>query len=407
MAEDVKVKFGGDFTGIAQGAASAGKIAGTAISSSFHEYTKGLTSSIANMFSVTNIMGKLFEGVKDAFKYFREIDELSRQLNVSREDLQRFGKVGASMGISMEAMGKSIQFANKTIGAAMISTGKQRDTLIELGFTEKEITDGRVKSIDVMMKLAGEYDKHVNTNVIAKHTTEMFGRSGGQLNKILEQGTALLKERIATMKIFSESEVRAAAAADRMYELGVKAAQRPFKDAAAGFGLMGSRILGNRAFNEEVGKEYGTNFLGYAKMPNKEDVKPESVQRIAEGMRINALKNNLKPEDYLRALLNPDTLSATGGYGGIAAKVASRLQMMELEEQYNKEQGGKMQGPQLETAVVSSLQSIGGGDLARVTNGLSADSIEDNTRRTADAVEKIAGKNDTPEIPQKDLNKAR
>ena len=42
----------------------------------------------------------------------------------------------------------------------------------------------------------------------------------------------------------------------------------------------------------------------------------------------------------------------------------------------------------------SSLQTIGGGDVASVVSGLYSSGIEDNTRRTADATEKIANKAD-------------
>lgn len=387
MSDDVKVKFGGDFSGLADGAASAGKIAGTALSASFKAYGDSIKASLANAFSVTNLMGKFFENIKHSFEYFREIDELSRQLDVSREDLQKFGKLGKEVGISMETMGRSIQFANKTIGAATISAGAQRDTLKALGYTEEEVTSGKVKAIDVMMKLAGEYDKNINSNIIAKHTTDMFGRSGGELTKILREGTEALRDRIDAMQVYSESEVRAGAAADRMYDKAVRTIQSPFKGAVAGWGQMFTETIAHAALETAKKKEFGTNFIGDAKNPQPEDVKPEQVDRIAQAMRKSALRAGLNPEDYYETLLQLSKDADLGGHD-IAMKVYSR--MNEIEEK-KKEKKDLPETGMAASAVLasSSLQQIGGGDIASVFAGTYQEDMLDATKKAADSVTQL------------------
>ena len=387
MADDVKVKFGGDFSGISDGAASAGKIAGTALSASFKSYGDSIKASLANAFSVTNLMGKFFEGIKHSFEYFREIDELSRQLNVSREDLQRFGKLGKEVGISMETMGRSIQFANKTIGAATISAGAQRDTLKALGYTEAEVTSGKVKALDVMMKLAGEYDKNINSNIIAKHTTDMFGRSGGELNKILREGTEALKDRIDTMQVYSETEVRAAAAADRMYDKGVRAIQAPIKGAIAGWGQIFTETTAHSALETAQKKEFGTNWIGDAKNPNPEDIKPEQVDRIAKAMRKSALKSGLDPEDYYETLLQLSKDADMGGHD-IAMKVYARMNEIDAKKKEKKDLPEFGSGASAVLAS-STLQQIGGGDIASIFSGTYQEDMLDATKKTADSVTQL------------------
>ena len=373
MADDVKVKFGGDFSGIADGAAAAGKIAGTAISASFKAYTASLTSSIANMFSVTNIMGKVFDGVKDALKYFREIDELSRQLGVSRVDLQKFGKIGQEVGITMETMGRSIQFANKTIGAATISAGAQRDTLKALGFTEEQITNGQVKATDVMMKLAGEYDKHIDRNVIAKHTVDMFGRSGGELTKVLSEGTKALQERIDTMRVYSEEEVKSAARLDR----SIERLERQAKAGMKSLGLSVSEPLdkGNidrlfAAAQKSQGIE--ENWFGDT-IHEQIAKKPGSLKAMAEEMIKEGAKKDFDKNEIANLLIN------IPGYKSEKADLASMLsgviRNMAAQEEKKKSAAPDAANPQLGAAALatSSLQAIGGGDLGAIMSGFHVD----------------------------------
>jgi hypothetical protein len=396
MADDVKVKFGGDFSGIAGGAASAGKIAGTAISASFKAYTESLTSGLANMFSVTNIMGKMFAGVKDALKYFREIDELSRQLNVSRVDLQKFGKIGAEVGISMETMGRSIQFANKTIGAATIAAGSQRETLKALGFTEEEITSGKVKALDVMMKLSAEYDNHIDKNVIAKHTVDMFGRSGGELTKILSEGTSALKERIATMKVYSEEEVKSAARLDRSIERLERQAKAGMKSLGLGISEPLDKVSIDRLF-AAAQKSQGIeeNWFGdtiheqIAKKPGS--LKAMAEEMIKEGAKKNFDKNeiaNLLIDDALNALYGPETTDLASMLSGVIRNMTAQ------------EGKKKPAAPDAESALgpaalaVSSLQAIGGGDIGSIMSGLHVDVQQEQLE-----VQKQIATNTTPPSP--------
>lgn len=368
MADDVKVKFGGDFSGVSEGAGSAAKVAGTAIASSFKDYAKSISSSIADMFSISNIMGKLFESMKEAGQYFREIDELSRKLNVSREDLQKFGRIGREVGLSMETIGRSIQFANKNIGAAITSAGKQRDTLMALGFTEKEVTEGKVKAIDVMMKLSAEYDKHINFNVIAKHTTDMFGRSGGDLTKILSQGTSALKERIDTLRVYTDAEVKAAAAADRAREAAAKTVAGVGKRFEIGMGEFMTRLL--------VGKELITG----PHIPSIQEraEKPGAMWDAAKEMSKN-LTGILTKEQIANDLIRRADLSIRGDEKKEKYyALANVLNTMAEKERQNMQ--GKNLPPSTETnqlgaqtVSVSSLQAIGGGDIGSIMSGFHVD----------------------------------
>lgn len=366
MSDDVKVKFGGDFSGIAEGAKDAANRAGTAMAASFKDYGKSISATIANFFSVENLMGKALAGLKDAAVYFREIDELSRKLGVSRVDLQKFGKIGAEVGISMESMAKTIQIANKNIGAAEIANGAQRKSLIDLGFTEQEITEGRVTAIDVMMKLADQYDRGIDQNIIAKRTTDVFGRSGQDLNKILREGTDALKERIATMEVFTEAEVRGAAQLDRDLERLEKFKNRTMKESAVGWMKIvaldeESRV--RRATGDLEFKNMGSRWSGDI---NYSKQSPEIVNQIAKNLTEEMTRSGIKKEDLLDSIKqfvgeSPDKSDREKFYISLHAAIEGSIK----KPGEAKEVGESVH----EAMATTSLQAIGGGDLGAIMSG--------------------------------------
>jgi len=365
MSDDVKVKFGGDFSGIAEGAKDAANRAGTAMAASFKDYGKSIASTIGNFFSVENLMGKALAGLKDASAYFREIDELSRKLGVSRVDLQKFGKIGAEVGISMESMAKTIQIANKNIGAAEMANGAQRKSLIDLGFTEQEITGGRVTAIDVMMKLADQYDRGIDQNIIAKRTTDVFGRSGQELNKILREGTDALKERIATMEVFTEAEVRGAAKVDRDFEILQKKISKTFKVGV----LTGEKAIGldeRTSVKENLGKQAG-KVIGKGIFGNTpiSEATPEMIKQIAEGLSKSMAREKVNKKDLLEHLEDMIGSEKSKPEWQFLSKVHDAIAGSIKKPGEEKEVGESIH----EAMATTSLQAIGGGDLGAIMSG--------------------------------------
>jgi len=395
MADDVKVKFGGDFSSVADGANTAAQYAGTAMVNSFKDYGKSIMSSVASFMSVENLAGKLVSGVKDALSYFREVDQLSRKLGVSRVEMQQFGKLGVEVGVSMETMARSIQIANKNIGAAQLEAGKQRDTLIALGFTEKEITTNKVKAIDVMMKLAEQYDKNINSNTVAKYTTDMFGRSGQELNAILKEGTSAIKERIDAMKVYSDAEVKAAANADRAIERGQKALLTPFRNFAVNVGRLNDINTMESALERAEKKNLKEDWWSGRKR-SAEDLAetPGVVLTMAKDMSDYAKKYGLG-KDQMSEILTQQAIKFHEGIGG---ELDDQGQLMVriagiLQDQFQNAPKAKQQEATTAAAAalsVSSLQAIGGGDIQSIFGGTYQDQMLDAQQRIANATTETA-----------------
>ena len=177
MADDVKVKFGGDYSAVADGAAEAGKRAGTVLSSSFAEFGSSMLTKLGGFFALENIFEGVKEQVASAREYFADLNKAIRVTGQGSDDFQRVASAGKSVGVSLEAVGRSMGFFAKYMGDATLNAEKHGKVLNDLGFETKDITAGNIKASDVLIALAKEYDKTKDANIAAERATQIFGRS--------------------------------------------------------------------------------------------------------------------------------------------------------------------------------------------------------------------------------------
>jgi hypothetical protein len=409
MADDVKVKFGGDFTDVPKGAEAAATAAGTSLSGWVGKYSDKLKEKLTHAFSMENVVGKFVSMIGEQLEKFKEIDTLSRKLGVSREELQKFAKIGKEFNVDMETMGRSIAYANKTLGAAATGNKEAKAKLTELGFTQDEVNSKHIKSTEILFKLAEQYEKNKKLhgdvaagNILSRETTNLFGRAGADLVSVLKEGNTELKNRIDLMSVYSESEVKAGAAAARAAER----AQERFKRQVVG------RVIGGGA---GIATDYETfgifgegGLMGEALKKSgfkgREDVKTlADAEKLSENLAKLAKKEGIEPEDLVNAI---EAHKATSYMSDHSEEVLNNMQMhlgtmahnAEVEER--NANTSRSETPSNITALAaSSLQQIGGGDISSVLAGSTTNNIEENTLRTAVAVEQIANNNATTEPP--------
>jgi hypothetical protein len=302
MADDVKVKFGGDFSEIDKDAKSASNRIGTALGAWVGEYAKEVKHKMKEAFSLGNIVEKAFEGVKEYLQKFEDIDNLAKKIGVTRVELQQFGLLGKEMGVDMETMGTSIAYANRMIGS-MKDNEKTKKLMLDLGFSVQQVTSANIKSLDVLYKLADAYEKTkessgeiIANNELAKNSSDLFGRSAYNLNGIIKEGTSALKERIETMKVFSETEVKTAANASKM----VKHGEEMIKDKIYGGSVS---FYAKLAANTDLGGFFGEGgLIGKAlEESGMEDLdeamkSPESTKKFSQNLSRQAKRKGYDTE---------------------------------------------------------------------------------------------------------------
>ena len=402
MADDVKVKFGGDFTDVPKGAETAVQSAGTIMGKWFGDYAKGLKDKLASAFSLDAIVSRFAEGFSASLEKFKEIDTIAKKLNVTRVELQQFAKLGKEFNMDMETMGRSIAFANKTLGAAAEGNKQAQNKLMQMGFTQKEVTSGNLKATEVLYKLAEAYEKNKKiygeakaSNLLAIDTTNTFGRAGADLVTILKLGNEAMKERIKLMNIYSEAQVRGGARLARQKEKAEAGVQKVYGDIMGFFGSNLEEVeLGKIVSSAKVKSGFEFNLENTTKSGQEKLIKeqPELIKSIAKNMTEEATKKGINTKDLVDMLKESKFDTNRPLYDALAKQIESNIKPPTGETEIKT--GTK-------ALVASSLQEIGGGDIGSVMSGLGPNAIAENTLRTAVATEQIAGQQHAQPPPAK------
>jgi hypothetical protein len=221
---------------------------------------------------------------------------------------------------------------------------------------------------------------------------------------ILRQGNEAIRERIRLMAIYSEEAVRAGRRANDAIERGEKIFYR--ETVGAAFGTLGgaAQSMEMRSLISKTKQELGIG-SGGAEVQNINPTKSEladmnskQMAKFTEALLKNAAGKGINAQDVADFFKRKSETQAGQETRTISARLASFAQLSAVEEEnLKKKQLGESRFLSSATPVLaaSSLQQIGGGDVSSVTTGLLGNSIENNTRRTADATEKIANKETT------------
>jgi hypothetical protein len=416
MADDVKVKFGGDFTNLSKGAEDAAKKAGTAMQGWVSDFRKSLASSLASAFSLQNIAGTLYSKGREQLREMAELDVLSKSLGISSTDLQHFAEMGKLAGLSQDQMGKAVQNANRLIAQAAVGNKGSQEVLKQMGFTQKEVTSGQIKALDIVYKLGEAFKKNGNETVAAAKATAAFGEAGSSMVDILRQGNDAIKERIKLMAIYSEEAVRAGRRANDTLERGEKIFYR--ETVGASFATIGGVAQTQQMRNllsstkEQLGIGTGGSEVQNVNPFSSElkDLSHKQMQEFMTALLKNAAREGITAEDVADFWKRKSVQQLGEDSRMLSGRIASYAGLAATEEEnLKKKQLGQSRYMTSATPVLaaSSLQQIGGGDVSSVLSGLYSSGIEDNTRRTAEATEKLASKETGPMQPAAPSNLAK
>lgn len=162
---------------------AAGKSVGK-LHTSFKSLAAVGVASLGAAFSVD----VLANFARNALETGSALSEMSEQLGVSVEDLQRFTFLGEQAGISAEEMQKALQKLTRTVGEATAGNKKASGAFAELGINIKN-ADGSLKSTGALFaEIAGGLEKIPDPANRARIEVALFGKAGQQLAPLLNQG---------------------------------------------------------------------------------------------------------------------------------------------------------------------------------------------------------------------------
>lgn len=384
MADDVKVKFGGDFTDVSKGASDAVTKAGGALSSWWNDFNKSTTASITSALALSAIFGKITESMANTLKYAKGVDEAFKRFGSgkSSEEFQLVARYGAEVGVSMEAVGRTMNYFAKVTDAASKGSESHRAILRALKFTEDEVTSGKISAIEVLRRLADEYDRTGNESLSAQRAVQLFGLQGEQLSAIYKNGKINIDEFTKSVKVMGEATVENLAKTQRRIERFKRGVADISGIVAGQTGKEMSELEGGMTAFETFGGQYGQTggtpeqegrSIGaqiYSSIQGDEDAIAEAIRQLTD-----------RTEEWF----------ASDDYKTTASEAIKTIRMLQdKEREKTKEQP---QGPPLLQAArvmaVSSLQEIGGGDVNSILSGTYQTSMLDAAVKTADNTGKL------------------
>ena len=367
MSDDVKVKFGGDFSDVAKGAGEAVNKAGASLTAWFNDFSKSTEASVLSALSLSSIFGKVVEGMSGALKTAKNLDTAFQRFGTggSARDFQVLARYGEEVGVSIEAVGRTMNYFQKVQEAAKKGNESHIASLKSLGFTTNEINGGNISSIEVLRRLSDMYDKTGNAALVGQRAVQLFGVQGEQLAGIYKNGKIALDEFNKTVVTVSEDSNRRLANTQRNIDQLKRGGEGIFQS-------IGS-FLGGVSKSIEVKGVTAAVFGGGLTAGGTEEQRGKSIanQIISDyGKNADDLRLAIEGLQSVIDLVPKGTEEAKVA----SAAIAQITQFMQSDAaKAAAEAAKKKEGPPLleniKAMAVSSLQSIGGGDVASVLSG--------------------------------------
>lgn len=382
MADDVKVKFGGDFTDVAKGAGDAAKKAGTALGDWFGDFRKSMATQIASGLALTALVGKFVQSAAESLQYFREMDLTMRRLGTTGAEFQKLSKFGKEVGVSMENVARSLNFYNLYSKKAAEGNETHARSLRLLGFTQKDIREGNTTMTEAIMKLADMYDATGNETIIAAKAMEIFGMRGKDMIPIIKAGREQIREMTKDMAVLSAQAIKELSAT----QLRIEKAKRQLETTFVTGPL------------EWLGKWYSAR-EGRALVEEANETRKEGGGTVAQQARSQAasIASNAPDLAALKEALKYAKGEAKFGYNS-EVREFNLLLSENLEKIIKRKEETPEKAPVItpllpaSALTASSLQEIGGGDISSVLSGTYSNDMLDAARRTAENTAAIAAK---------------
>lgn len=374
MADDVKVKFGGDFSGVSKGANEAAAQAGSALAKNMTDKISAIGASIAGLFAIGTLASKAFEGFKAGIAYMHELNLAISRTGQSSAEFQKLAYAGKEAGVSMDIVGRGLIEANKSLERAK-KDPQSRNLFASLGMDAAKLEAGTYTATEALLALADQWDKFGNVQKTRAGAVALFGKYGEGMVPVIQQGRSAIEEQTASVKAQTRAEILGAAAIEKKVAALERYTEQMKRLAAASAGVA------------KVGIDYTTEFDALKQM--KRRVPEKYAEQYGDKTPAQVAAQKLSADYKAKFGINPEEMSiimnqALTGTGGVAKD--AKEEFKRLSDEYIAARAARPARPTEELAgalSASSLQAIGAGDIASVQTGTYQTQMLDSTREIA------------------------
>ncbi len=199
-----KVELGWDNSMLQAGAAKAQGILAGFATKARSTLGKAMSADVVGGFGqLTAAVGSV-AGLRELLNSFDRFDDLSIQLNMSVESLQRLGLAAKLSGSDVETLAKGVSKLTRSLAEAE-SSEKTSEALRELG-----ISASQLRRLSVEEQIVALSDAFITARARGEGFAEVFdlmGRNGAELIPLLMQGREQL-EALADAPVLSKDQVQ-------------------------------------------------------------------------------------------------------------------------------------------------------------------------------------------------------
>ena len=361
------VEKGFSNTQLAKGIGGIGQIMSGNIGAGVGAMFGPVGEAVGGVFDI--IIGK----VKELAEYAKELRTIRLATGATYQEIESANAVGKATGVSPQAIASSMVEFRKRAAEASIKGSEMNNALYKMGIGMDTVKDGTIGYWDVVRSLSAAHKAGTDDATLEYYAQTLLGSSFKEMLPIIRMGST-------NVKLYNES----------IYKNSTEAV-----DAMARFGDSFDRWVTNLK-NGSLELLGGIIQFAEARRIGKLE---EETSRYMNFMRSEADSGkNFKPDskeaaNFLLKEIGPGfTDEQRMGFATDAAKniknESDRKMFMDSFSKLLEQPGNKLNPFGLAPAGgVSSMQSMGGGDLFGAIAFSPLDAIKDNTERTASSLE--------------------
>ena len=181
----------------------------SSVTDKFRSSVGGQLGAALSVAAIGTFVSKVIQSV-DA------IGDLSEQLNISTDDVQRLQVLASQTGVSFEAMAKSITAVSQERLKAIEEGGKSREYFRALGFSVAELNDKSLSNIDLISRMG---QAHKDAGSSAQTQAAMIAILG---EKAFKAASAMAKlKEMGPIDLISKEQIdQVGKLSDRLDEIG-------------------------------------------------------------------------------------------------------------------------------------------------------------------------------------------
>ena len=205
-------RLGLDGSGFIRGLAAAKSAAGKFSTDVSGGWSKEIGGKLAGAFGFTAVVAGITELGRETIDYGKTIGDLSDQLNIATDDVQKLMIAGSRNGIEFEAIAKAITRIGEARQKALSGDNKAQQLFGRYGVSLKQLAEGQMSNLDLLKTL---YGNAAAAGIGVQEQADLFDLSGKKGARLVSTFEAL--KNLGPIKLLDEQNITALSAAKEAF----------------------------------------------------------------------------------------------------------------------------------------------------------------------------------------------